>query len=218
MWRFEYLITKSTKLKLVVLLEIFLTILKIYFSVHHLWKQSVRTFLKTVNYIKQPKMSYLVDNRFKTDAFCNKLILFTFIFTNINAADCSSVNSQISVYQQHAFAKWNEFWSAVQTKIKAYCKKNWRHFSENQFQDMTWKKNLLNVLISVRSAFISLRQEELYGRSATSWYSGFPRKGCKSTQKKYVKTPLVAEPEPCWSGNKNGTIIWRVFFSQCARP
>ena len=50
-------------------------------------------------------MSYLVDNRFKTDAFCNKLILLNFIFTNINAADCSSVNSQISVYQQHAFAK-----------------------------------------------------------------------------------------------------------------
>ena len=86
-------------------------------------------------------------------------------------------------------------------------------FSESQFQHVTWKKHLLNDLISVRSVFISLRQDELYGRSATSWYSGFPRKGCKSTQKKYVKTPLVAEPEPCWSGNKNGTVIWRVFFN-----
>ena len=47
------------------------------------------------------------------------------------------------------------------------------------------------------------RHEELYGRSATSLYSGFPLKGCRSTQKKYWNTPDVARPVPLRSETKD---------------
>ena len=58
------------------------------------------------------------------------------------------------------------------------------------------------VFILVECVSMLFKQVALYGRSATSLYSGLPLKGCSKTQKKYVKTPAVAVPEPCWSVRK----------------